>query len=357
MAATPNEFTCSYTPQIFTVGRTLYWIFVALGFAGVLAFIPVEFFKTRALVFFRVCAFVSVAGALLSDRLLYTNHHYLLALYLGLLIFSPSFRAPRPDVLWLLRFVWVLPYGFSALSKVLDSGWFSGAALTPPAHYIVNFLPWINPWILAVWLAALIVVFDITIPTLFIARRKWRHIGLLLVFSFHIGSLPLLSIEYFSILMIGGAFLWFVPLEAFKLSQRAKVLVASFVLIQLALPLRPYLLTRDPNWTEESTEFSWRMLNNLKSVNQFSLKQDGQSIPWADYFSPYRATRFVRSPECILQFSKRWFEQRPSQAQVTGQGTCSMNNSLYQKWIPSGLDLSQATIADWTPSPSQSRLR
>src|SRR5262249_51268921 len=130
------------------------------------------------------------------------------------------------------------------------------------------------------WISIAGLIFDLLIVPLLIWRRT-RTLAIVLMIGFHLTNAWMFHIGIFPWLSIALTTLFFEPdwprrvwkklkrTEATETKsmvaptpfQRKSLAVglASYVLIQILLPLRQYLYSGDPAWTEEGHLFSWRM--------------------------------------------------------------------------------------------------
>tara|TARA_R110002049_G_scaffold72490_2_gene187237 strand:- start:280820 stop:282325 length:1506 start_codon:yes stop_codon:yes gene_type:complete len=276
-------------------GQGIYWHFVVTMVAGVCMAIG---FLTR---FAAAILSFSISYVLLVECSIYVNHYYLLACVAGLFVFLPSDRCGSLDSkfgisrrqaffprwqLWLLRFQLGIPYVFGAIAK-LNPDWFGGQ----PAGIILSrnaHAPVIGPWLSTPGLPALMsyggLLYDLLIVPMLLYRRT-RWLGIFLSLAFHLTNAKLLNIGVFPWFMLATLFVflppqtlrqiwnWLVgiktdtaqtaqshPAFASPSNRRGVGLAIIYVIVQLVLPIRPWVLPGNASWNERGQRFAWRMM-------------------------------------------------------------------------------------------------
>lgn len=119
--------------------------------------------------------------------------------------------------------------------------------------------------------------------------KKTRYTALLFQIAFHSMNQISFNIGTFPAMMLASSVLWLDSEVCVNIAQLLKLrkrtdskeeeekdygttgkqkwdwratLMLSMITVQLFLPLRAYTLTDNPNWTNESHYFSWRMMLN-----------------------------------------------------------------------------------------------
>ncbi len=248
----------------------------------------------------------------LLDQAVYINHFYLMSMVAGLMVFIPANRCYSMDArffpgragetvpawcVWIIRFLMGIVYFYAGIAK-MNADWLGGHALmlilmdkTPIAAMhepsSVLFFSWAG------------MLFD----TLAMPALLWKRTRLAFfvfacsfhlfnwIFLFDIGSFPALAMGATSMflspswprMVVRGVRGLFsrgskrdVPTPASGKRSAVVVrpyqwvglgLLSVFALVQIALPLRSYLLyPSDPDWSCEGHRFSWRMMLNSRHV-------------------------------------------------------------------------------------------
>ncbi len=360
--------------------------------------------------------FVGFTYAHLIDKTNYLNHYYLVSLIAFLMIFMPLGRewsvdayrfhssrvltAPRWMVS-LLRFQLAVVYVFAGIAK-LNADWLLQAQPLKfwlSAHSDMAILgplltSALTPYLFS-WAGAL---FDLTI-VFFLLWRRTRFAAYLTVVGFHlvtgflfpIGLFPWIMIALTTIffepdwprpisarfgndpriplgpplekgedrlLGMGSTSAWMFP-RAINPSWTRCVVVASlctWILIQLAVPLRFLVRTGDVNWTEDGFRFAWRvMLIEKRGDAAFEIRDMATGrrtrIDPRQYLTPMQVHMMSTQPDMILQFA-HWLVERERGAghevEVRAQVEASLNGRPHQPLVDPDIDL--ARIASGTPA-------
>ncbi len=329
-------------------GKGIYWHFVVTQVAAICLAIGLLTRVSAAI----VCG--AIAYVLLVERQIYVNHYYLLSCAAGLLVFLPAGRSfavdaaigiePRQQImprwqLWLLRFQLGMPYIFGAIAK-LNSDWLAGQ----PAGIILSNraeMPIVGPYLMMPGAKEVIayggLFYDLLIvPMLLYRRTRWLGVALSLVF--HLTNSQLLSIGVFPWFMLATLIVFFpadaIPNLVARFGRRAKPqptsgedlsstadesvkptsrlgklglgLAILYVVIQLLLPIRPWVLPGNPSWNERGQRFAWRMmLRDKNTLTAYLIRHEpsGQFLyaPSTVVMTYYQASRAERDPELVRQ--------------------------------------------------------
>ncbi len=261
---------------------------------------------------------------------------------------------------WLLRFQLGVPYVFGGIAK-LDSDWLAGQPagmyLGPHTDLPVLGTLFEQP-IAPIVMAYGGLFFDLTIvPGL---MWRWtRPIAIAAALMFHLTNATIFQIGVFPWFMLATLFVFF-PLKSLtrwtqRLSPRkasnplveekensnlptgrndpsvlqssligepgmqgrrlrwsmlnarsrwAIQLAVVYVVIQLLLPIRPWVLPGNPSWNERGQRFSWRMMLRHKDcLLWYCVQSDSESlfVPAKHVMSPNQLQRAPRDPELIRQ--------------------------------------------------------
>ena len=339
-------------------GNGIAWHFLITKIAGVCLTIG---FLTR-LSAATLCA--AVAYVLMVERQIYLNHYYLLSCIAGLLVFLPSGRSWSVDawlgiersqttfprwMFWLVQFQLGMPYFFGAIAK-MNADWVggqpAGLMLSERTHlgFVQEFVKLPFSTEIFAWGGLL---FDLlVVPMLLYRRTRWIAVTFAIVF--HVSNSQLFMIGVFPWFMLATLIVFFPECTAGNLrrwlaskysdnpisfrqavatgkelddklssgeatvhhprSVLAKAgfaLAVSYVVIQLLLPVRPWVLPGNPSWNERGQRFAWRMmLRRKQTLTHYLVKSpdgDFQYFSSLSVMTPYQSSRAERNPELLRQ--------------------------------------------------------
>jgi HTTM domain/Vitamin K-dependent gamma-carboxylase, lumenal domain len=313
--------------------------FLVMGLLA--AFIAAGFlYRASALLF--ALAFTQL---FLIDKTHYQNHYYLITLVSWLMVFLPANCAAsldavqRPAIrsstvpawtLWLLRFQIGLPYFFGGIAK-LDSDWLHGQ----PMRMVLagkTWYPLIGRFFTEEWMVQFFVwgglAFDLLIVPALLWRRT-RAMAFAVSLVFHLLNATLFSIGVFPWFMMLATVVFFDPawprrmlgtprtqgfgksLGSSTTTTRRRViaaLLAVYVAVHLALPLRHLLYQGDVNWNERGHAFSWHMLVRGKQCAVRCYVHDAKTgktvlADLRNYLTMTQAIHLGRDPELLRFFA------------------------------------------------------
>jgi hypothetical protein len=281
----------------------------------------------------------------LIDVTNYLNHYYLVSLVALLLTILPLHRAGsldarrRPEIevqsfpawmTWLLRFQVGLVYVFAAIAKANEDWllhaqpleiWLSARTETPWIGGLVG-APFAG--IVMSWAGFL---FDLCIvPALLWAKtRRAAFAGLVL---FHVSVGLLFNIGMFPFIMVCCATVFLAPdwprrlgrkgdgrvrslppLESWRLSRWAVVLLALWVGFHVMTPLRGVVHPGAMTWHEQGMRFSWRVMVREKNGSvTYRVRSDRwtreREVTPARYLTSYQEREMSGQPDLIVQLAK-----------------------------------------------------
>ncbi|MCO8123905.1 HTTM domain-containing protein [Stieleria sp. TO1_6] len=348
----------------------------------------------------------SMAYVLLVERQLYNNHDYLLACSVLICALLPSqrrfsidrilfHRSDWPTTMrhwhwWLVRFQLGLPYCFGGIAK-LNADWLAGqpAGLFCSAHVDA---PVVGP-LLAMPHAATIMawgglMFDLFIVPALLWKRT-RPFAIVAALGFHLTNAMVFHIGVFPWFMIATLFVFFpidfIPrlitrlggkkfgfesilppndahpsLPASTLHKLAATAAVIYVVIQLLLPIRPWVMPGDAGWNERGHRFSWRMMLRHKDcLLWFKLvtEKDFLFAPATMVMTPSQVLRAPRDPELIRQAAVK-IKQLATEigqpdCQVHALALVSLNGRPAKPIVDPEVDLTGVTRGwwydDWVP--------
>lgn len=286
------------------------------------------------------------AGCYLMQKSSYNNHYYFLMLLNFLMLFLPAHQAYsldarrnsnlRSDTMpaW-VRMLFIaqmgIVYTYAALHKV-NPDWL---ALKPISMWFAAKSDYwlIGPLLEQKTMQYLVayggVGFDLLVVPLLLWRktRPWAF-GISLLF--HLFNSAVFQIGIFPYLMIALSIFFFPPaLIRKKFLPRSKaisivndykplttaqkgwaIILATYILVQVSLPLRHHLIEGDVNWTEEGHRLSWRMMLRSKwgriyvRVNDAG-KENTEIVDLQQYLTDKQIRAMSTRPDMIWQFAQR----------------------------------------------------
>ena len=350
---------------------------------------------------YRVCVvlfFLGFTYVELLDQANYLNHYYFISLISGLMIFLPTHRAWSVDAwqkpglrastvpawtLNLLRFQVGVVYFFSGLAKV-NADWLLHAQPLRLWLAARSDLPILGPWLNEAWVAYAAswggALFDLTIPFLLLHRRT-RAPAYVAVIVFHVATWLLFNIGMFPWIMMVAALVMFPadwprrlvhraakwmreislptarPIaEAARLPRWGMALIAAYVVVQLALPLRPYLMPQPPAWTGSGFNLAWQvMIVEKTGFVEFHAVEpaSGQRhrIATKEYLTPRQEMMMAQDPQLIRAFARHLSSELKRRGQPDVQikvnAYASLNGRPSQPIINPAVDLAGPFSSDW----------
>lgn len=350
------------------------WLFVALVVLGLLVAAG-ALYRVSIVLLFVVFSWVQ-----LLDVSNYLNHYYLVCLLAGLMCFMPLHglwsvdawlrpsvrRATLPT--WctaLLRFQVGVVYVFAAVAK-FNGDWLGhGAAL----HLWLSArpsIPVIGPWLdrpEAAWFASWAgFLFDASAPIL-LSFRRTRAFAYVAVLGFHLMTSALFPIGMFPFIMILSTLVFFdqswprrfVKSEApqfarpMELPRWGVVVLATYVVFQVAVPLRTFVYGGDVSWHEQGMRFSWRVMTREKNGTVTFVVKNRAGREWhvspRTYLNGVQERELAVQPDLILQLARHIaadFKARgEGEVEVHADTLASLNGRKAAQLIDPSVDLSQ----------------
>ncbi len=343
----------------------------------------------------------------LLEQSRYMNHYYLVCLVSLLMVFIPANRALSLDVLirpairaatvpawalWLLRFQFGVVYFYAGLAKC-HRDWIDGTIMQLKLsrkieNPIVGSLA-AHDWapLFCSWGGLLLDLFIVPL----LLWRKTRVPTLVVTLVFHLLNSQLFDIDIFPWMMIAATIILFFPdwLPWFREDRAAAgrtpaaaverplsvhcrittVLLGTYVVVQLLVPLRHVFYSGAADWTEEGHPFAWRMLMREKYVvpPQFFVSyQKGEKVvqqampiphPNEAWFwnSDFQFQIMAMNPDMILQFCHKYADllrsQGAEQIDIRARVLISLNGREPQMLIDPNVNLANERRRWLTPYP------
>lgn len=357
-------------------GSGLYFHFALMGLAA-LGIALGAFTRLSALVFF-----LTFTYAELIDKATYLNHYYLVSLIALLLCVLPSGAACSVDawrqrrrglevpgrvgrwVYLLLRAQVGLVYFFAGFAK-LNADWLLSAEPLRTWLPVHADAPLIGPLLaepaLAYAMSFAGAAFDLSVaPLLFIRRtRRWAYLA---AASFHVAVWALFPIGVFSWVMIVSGTIFFEPdwPRRFLKERLAPTgsgtpsplrslgagLAATYLALQLLVPLRFVLYPGNPNWTEEAFRFAWRvmLIEKSGSVEYRVVTRDGERVVRPrDGLTPLQEKMLSTQPDLIheyaLELARRERARTGAEVEVYADAWAALNGRPSQRLLDPTVDL------------------
>lgn len=319
----------------------------------------------------------SMAYVILVERQLYNNHDYLLACTALLCVFLPCGRSWSVDSIiaarssrsgmsnanfdhtmprwqwWLLRFQLGMPYVFGSIAK-LDADWLKGQPANMFVESRVN-TPVIGGLFQLPYAAEFMAYGGLAFDLLIVPALLWKPTRILAVLAaaaFHLTNATIFQIGVFPWFMLATLFVFF-PEELLRRVLRRKPasgkvketerdnvapgdsrtptqtwgetfglrVAIVYVIIQLFLPIRPWVLPGNPSWNERGHRFAWRMmLRHKECLLWYKLENSSDYLfaPATLVMTPNQVQRAPRDPELIRQAALKIKEMSAS----LGQNEC-----------------------------------
>ena len=379
-------------------GRGMYIHFVVLGLAA--ACMMVGFlYRIAAPVFFLAFTYF-----FLLDQTRYLNHFYLVCLISFLMCFLPAERAfsidallrrkIRSDVvpawtLWLLRAQVGIPYFYGGIAK-LNSDWIHGGEpmrtwLTPLTRMSGGHI-FAADWVIYSFVIGGLMLDLLVVPLLL--WRRTRIFAFVAAIAFNLINAVIFDIGIFPWLMLGALLIYFPPdlmrrfARAFmspgeEFGDTASVrpttfaegsscpcllasqklvagLLATYLAVQLVLPLRHHLYPGNVSWTEEGHNFAWHMkLRTKVGEAVFTVTHPRSGQTWTvnpkDYLESHQLMKVATKPDLLLLFGHHLAEEKRREGyedvEVRARAMVSLNGRAPQLLIDPNVDLTKEHVS------------
>ena len=334
--------------------------------------------------------FLGFSYIFLLEQAQYLNHFYLVCLIAFIMIFLPANRAWsvdawwRPDgrsdwmptwSLWLLRFQIAVPYFFGGIAK-LNGDWLRAQPIESWLAARTDF-PVIGQFFTEKWMVYGFAYGGVLLDLLvvpFLLWRKTRPFAFIAAVVFHLTNAHLFSIGIFPWFMMAATAVFFDPswprkalnlvgIGKTEIALPAKInlpnwglaLLAGYVMLQILLPLRHFVIPGHVSWTEEGHRFAWHMkLRNKDATAQFTLTnaagETWQVDPLA-HLTERQLSKMSTRPYLILQFAHFLAAEAAAQGHgevsVQADVWASLNGRPAQQLIDPTVDLAAQPRTPW----------
>ena len=384
------EFTFNFIGfdffQIFPgTGPHMYAYFIVMGVFGAMVMLGYRY--RLAIIAYAIMWSV----VYLMQKSAYNNHYYLLMLLLWIMTLFPAHTSfsldakrnpslrdesmPRWVPLFIIAQLWIV-YTYASIAKLYPD-WLDGTAPQllmsgrKNTWGIGDFLqlPWV-PWVVAY----VGIIFDgLIIPALLWKKtRKWAFIisiffHLFNSVVFQIGIFPYMSLAFtlffYQTEVIHRLFLkrwkpYYEPIQEVRLPKfrtLGLVVIGVYIISQILLPSRHWLIEDNVLWSEEGHRLSWRMMLRTKSgSSHFTILDKATnkktSVNLNDYLSKKQLRNIGTKPDFIWQFAqylKREYAAKGQDISVFVNARVRINGRKSQKLIDSKVDLAAVSWDPW----------
>ncbi len=376
-------------------GNGMYIHFAVMGVAA--ACIMFGFFYRIAAPLF----FLAFTYVFLLDQTRYLNHFYLVCLISFLMIFLPANRAVSADALlrpairtdvvpawtlWLLRAQVAIAYFFGGVAK-LNSDWLIGGEPMRTFLRPLMSLPSVGKIFQQESVVYSFVYGGLLLDLLVVPLMLWRRTRLIAfcaAVAFNLMNAALFNIGIFPWFMLGATLIFFPPdlfrriVRAFMtpgaalrsdekkatsikkarpfcpaLTKHQKVVVgllATYLAVQILMPLRHFLYPGNVSWTEEGHNFAWHMkLRTKRGEALFTITHPPTGKTWIvkpeEHLDPRQTMKMANKPDMILLFSHYLADLKRREGydnvEVRVQVTSSLNGRKPQVLIDPNVDLAR----------------
>ncbi len=316
-------------------GNGMYYYFFVMGLFGLFMMIGFAYRFSSAM----FC--LLWLGSYLMQKSSYNNHYYLLIILSGLMGFVPAHKAYSLDVKlgWTERretaahgylFLFIaqvaIVYVFASINKIYPD-WLQAKPIAIWFYIKRNYFL-IGPLLQKEWMHYFVayggIIYDGVIVFLLLNHRT-RKLGFYLSLFFNLFNSAVFQIGIFPYMMILFS-VFFYPGEIIRKTflkkkeptntspgtfpQWATYGILIYLMIQVFLPLRHWLIPGNVNWTEEGHKYSWRMMLRSKSGTGRYLVTDQKQgkQEWVnprEYLTYKQYTKVASFPDMTWQFAQR----------------------------------------------------
>ena len=319
----------------------------------------------------------------------YNNHYYMLTLLAWIMVFLPAHYAVSADTRknptlyqnhmaagsrWIIvGLAWIM-YTYAAVAKIYPdwlNGTYTGLLLsgkqdTPLVGHLFN-----ERWFHFLLVYGGLLYDLLIIPALFLKRT--RIPAFLVSLLFHLFNSLVFQIGIFPYLALAFALFFFPPETLRRIFLRRSqpdtgptptrtghtlmpAIVATFLAVQLLLPLRHWFIPGEVFWTEEGHRLSWRMMLRNKSGDvQFRIvdPQSGKSH-WFDtgrWLNADQQHVMSTHPDIMWQFVQFIKTQEPAGVGIYAYSRVSLNGRTPRPLVSPQTDMARAQWSWWKHAP------
>ncbi|NAS31972.1 HTTM domain-containing protein [Flavobacteriaceae bacterium R38] len=362
-------------------GNWMYAYYTLMGVFGLLVMLGYKY--KWSLGFFTVMW----TGVYLMQKSSYNNHYYLLIIICLLMLLVPAHKYASIDVKrnpkiqslsmpnwcsWIIILQLWIVYTYASVAKLYPD-WIDTTVVENLMSARKGY-PIIGDFLQLKWVHYLITYVGIFYDLLIVPLLLWkptRKIAFAASIIFHIFNSIVLQIGIFPYMSLAFTLFFFEPdyIRRLFLKKKPELQVSSihipsyrkafvilgsvYFIIQIALPLRHWLIKDDVLWTEEGHRMSWRMMLRSKSgyirFKVVDKNTDAVEIVNPKKYLSRKQSRIIGTkPDVIWQFVQRLKKEYASQGKevaIYGMGKIKVNNGPYKTLIDPNVDLS---MEEWS---------
>ncbi len=356
-------------------GNGMYYYYIIMGVFGFCVMIG---YRYRIAMF---SFFIMWSATYLMQKSSYNNHYYLTALLSFLMIFQPannylSVDAKRnPSIKSISVPYWTslililqigLVYFFGGIAKIYPD-WLQAI----PAKLFLSSktsYPLVGEIFKTDWFPYILsyggLLFDLFIVPLLLFKRT-RMFGFCLSLFFHLFNAIIFQVGIFPFLSLAFALFFFEPKTVHRIFLKGKtyytenkirvpnrrkgflVFLSIYFIIQLALPLRHWVIKENVLWTEEGHRLSWRMMLRSKSGYQTFVVVDKKTSQketiWLNNYLTEKQRRVIGTkPDMIWQFAQRLkkeYADKDKDVAIYVKGKIRVNGKKYKPLVNDTIDI------------------
>ncbi len=370
-------------------GNGMYFYFAVMGIFGLLVMIGYKYRWSM------IGYTIMWAGVYFMQKASYNNHYYLLLLlcmimsvlpagkYFSLDVkLNPSLKKismPRWIILFIIAQLWIV-YTYASVAKLYPD-WLDYTVarnlMAGRAHY-----PIIGDILQGRWAHISVTYFGILFDLLIIPLLLWKRtrvVAFCISIFFHLFNSIVFQIGIFPYMSLAFSVFFFSKERIHRLFMKKKefytaneviipaykkILISISIIwfvIQIALPLRHWVIPGDVLWTEEGHRMSWRMmLRGRSGTTNFYVvdKNDPQGKPKYinknDYLSKKQLRLVSGKPDAMWQFAQRLKKEYNANGKdiaVYVKSKVSVNGKKRKVFIDPEVDLASVPWNYFTTNP------
>ena len=341
--------------------------------------------------FSAILFFLGFSYIFLLEQAQYLNHFYLVCLIAFIMIFLPANKAWSVDAwrrpngrfdwmpawsLWLLRFQIAVPYFFGGIAK-LNGDWLRAQPIGDWLAARTDF-PLIGQFFTEKWMVFGFAYGGLLLDLLvvpFLLWRKTRPFAFLAALLFHLTNARLFSIGIFPWFMIAATAVFFNPdwprrflnllgvgarqtavPTKMKLPNWGLALLTGYLLLQILLPLRHFVIPGNVSWTEEGHRFAWHMKLRSKDASAHFTLTNAAGESWqidpSAHLTDRQYDKMASRPYLILQYAHFLAEEASAQGHgevaVYAEVWAALNGRSTQQLIDPTVNLAAQPRTPWT---------
>lgn len=321
-------------------GNGMYFYFAIMGILGICIMLG---YKYRWTMLGFTLMWTSVY---LMQKSSYNNHYYLLILLSAIMAILPAHRwfsldaKLNPSIKslsmpqwckWVIILQVFIVFTYGSIAKMYPD-WLDG---TVPALFMKGKKDYwlIGELLQQQWAHYTIAYFGLIFDLLIIPMLLWKRtrlVGFYISIFFHLFNSIVFQIGIFPYMSIAFAFFFFsektlqkqfFPKKQLYIEGEIKIpsykkplliLLSTYFIIQLALPLRHWFIKDDVLWTEEGHRLSWRMMLRTKSaiISVYTKDKNNKNAPkklynYGKILSKKQRRSFRTKPDMIWQLAQK----------------------------------------------------